>query len=219
MSNHNQSKKFLVGAALGAVLGSVSALLLAPKAGRKLREDICDVYCDVSEKSQNIADQVSKTSKSIAKNVSCTTSDLVDKAKCLVNGVTGWVEPKEEEDDMKGLLMGAIAGCAVGAVAAFLLAPKSGSELRQDLSDVSDMAQDEIVRLGKKGQKMVSNVSKKTNKWLELAEDVVGEITGKAQETGEDIFEKGKKLFNNSKINEVAEWASLGMRLWQHIQK
>ncbi|MBL7998556.1 MAG: YtxH domain-containing protein [Candidatus Kapabacteria bacterium] len=43
-----------------------------------------------------------------------------------------------ESNYMRGFVMGAVIGGAVGAVAALLLAPKSGKELRQDLADRSN---------------------------------------------------------------------------------
>ena len=38
--HHVHTKEFIVGAAIGSLLGSVAALLIAPKSGKKLREAI-----------------------------------------------------------------------------------------------------------------------------------------------------------------------------------
>ena len=50
--SHNQmsSKEFIIGATIGSLLGGASAFLLAPKSGKKIRRDICDLYDDLFEK-------------------------------------------------------------------------------------------------------------------------------------------------------------------------
>ncbi|WP_051287309.1 YtxH domain-containing protein [Paenibacillus taiwanensis] len=57
-------RKFWVGLLVGSVVGTVSALLLAPKPGRELRHDLTEGAKQASEKSQQLAKQVSdKTSE------------------------------------------------------------------------------------------------------------------------------------------------------------
>lgn len=59
-SGDNHNKNFLVGAVIGGVLGAVSALLLAPKAGCELREDISDLYENAKESTNKLACDVSE---------------------------------------------------------------------------------------------------------------------------------------------------------------
>jgi gas vesicle protein len=47
-------KAFLLGSFLGGVIGSISALLFAPKEGKKLRKDIVDKYNDLTEKTHDL---------------------------------------------------------------------------------------------------------------------------------------------------------------------
>ena len=49
MGQQNQSSDLLKGALLGALFGGAAALLLAPKSGKELREDLNDTYCSLSE--------------------------------------------------------------------------------------------------------------------------------------------------------------------------
>lgn len=56
------NKTFWIGALIGGVLGSVSALLLAPKSGRELRHDIAEGAQQVSEKTQQLAKQFGEQS-------------------------------------------------------------------------------------------------------------------------------------------------------------
>lgn len=45
---------FVVGGTLGAVLGAIAALLLAPQSGNKLREHLGDRYEDIREKAEDV---------------------------------------------------------------------------------------------------------------------------------------------------------------------
>lgn len=84
----DKRKSFLWGALVGAVVGSATALLLAPKSGRELRQDIKEGAQQVGEKTQ-IA----------MKHVSDTTSNLVDVAKGKVNDLRAWRQSRSHQDE------------------------------------------------------------------------------------------------------------------------
>ena len=48
----NQAGTFIIGALLGGAVGAVAALLLAPKSGRDLRQDIAERSEDIVDKAQ-----------------------------------------------------------------------------------------------------------------------------------------------------------------------
>lgn len=48
-------KVFFIGSLLGGLIGSTTALLFAPKEGKKLRRELAKKCCDISEKAQDIA--------------------------------------------------------------------------------------------------------------------------------------------------------------------
>jgi len=73
------NKGLLWGAIAGSIVGSVTALLLAPKAGKELRKDIADGASATLEKAQEIASQASDKS-----------AELYDKAKEVVTEVREW---------------------------------------------------------------------------------------------------------------------------------
>ena len=50
MDNHNENSHFLKGSLMGAILGGAAGLLLAPKSGKELREDISKNYTYLNEK-------------------------------------------------------------------------------------------------------------------------------------------------------------------------
>lgn len=223
MKHHVHTKEFVVGAAVGSLLGSVAALLIAPKAGRKLREDICDAYCDITDKTQDFANK----SKSLAKNLGCQTCHWVSKAKSAVNGVKknvkSWVsEEEEEEETTRDLLIGGLVGGVLGAAIGLLLAPKSGEDLRKDIADtyedISDRTQDLADNVTKKSKTFVKTAHSKTNKWLDLARNIIEDLSEGAQEKGEDWLGQVQDLVNNKRLSDALDWARLGYRVWHGVQ-
>lgn len=81
MSTRKQTKGFLLGALVGGVIGSITALLLAPKAGKELRSDISAGAQKVGEKTVEVASQVSDTTGRIAKQIGGHAIQIVDKTK------------------------------------------------------------------------------------------------------------------------------------------
>ncbi|EPY13832.1 Gas vesicle protein [Paenibacillus sp. cl6col] len=84
------NKKFWIGALIGSVIGSVSALLFAPKSGRELRKDIAEGAQQVSERTQEWARQVGEQ-----------TDELISSAKGKVSsfkqGFSSWKQRNSEE--------------------------------------------------------------------------------------------------------------------------
>jgi len=82
-------KDFFIGALVGGVVGSITALLFAPKSGRELRKDIAEQAHNVSEKTQQIARSVGET-----------TSEWAEKAKdaagTAISNVKAWRQGKKE---------------------------------------------------------------------------------------------------------------------------
>lgn len=72
----DSNKSLLWGALIGSVVGSVTALLLAPKSGRELRQDISEGARQVTEKGQELAVKVGEQSSQIVTKVK-ETADVV----------------------------------------------------------------------------------------------------------------------------------------------
>ena len=100
----------------------------------------------------------------------------------------------------KGLLLGFIAGGAIGAIFGMLYAPKSGRELRDDLRQKSDEYLDEadkyiaeardrakeLINEGKKrSDKLISDAKIKSAELLKDAEKVFNDAKSKANKTVE----------------------------------
>lgn len=216
MHNQKGHKDLLIGAVIGGVLGTAAALLLAPKAGKKLREDLRDSCCEFTEKTQDFAETMTKKGKNLVEDV----SDLSEGTKEAINSVIGWFsgEQKKSEGGVKDLLIGSIAGGVAGAALGLLLAPKAGQEIRKDLLNGYENAQDAADDFVRKSKKAARNFGVKTNKWVSIANEVVDQLTGTVKDRGDEFVSKGKEFFNH-KADDIMDLASLGIRLWQHVRK
>jgi gas vesicle protein len=90
MAENNMSgKDFLLGAVVGAALGAITALLLAPKSGKELRGDIAHQYHNVSEKTQEIAGVVKNKSLELAEKAK-------EVAATVTNDIKQWRDSRKE---------------------------------------------------------------------------------------------------------------------------
>jgi gas vesicle protein len=111
MSSDTKSSGLLLGSLIGGAVGAVSALLLAPKTGEKLREDLGNKYRVVNEKMQQIASAVGEKSKDFASNaeqkkdelttqVVNETHKLADKAnQTKENVINAWKDKEDTKRD------------------------------------------------------------------------------------------------------------------------
>jgi len=119
----------------------------------------------------------------------------------------------------KGFLLGAIVGGAVGAITALLLAPKSGKELREDLSrkssDLIDKAQDIIgekqtqiltgVNEGKiQADKIVQNAKEQAGSLMNSADRMIQEARFRASSAKEIIQDNTAKIMDAVKVGSEA---------------
>jgi gas vesicle protein len=111
MSSDTKSSGLLLGSLIGGAVGAVSALLLAPKTGEKLREDLGNKYRVVNEKMQQIASAVGEKSKDFTSNaeqkkdelttqVVNETHKLADKAnQTKENVINAWKDKEDTKRD------------------------------------------------------------------------------------------------------------------------
>lgn len=100
IEEHEGTRDLLIGGLAGGLLGAVVGLLLAPKSGERLRQDIVDNYEDVSEKAERLA----KKGKSFARTASSRADKWLNFAKHFVEELTenaqdtgeDWVEKAKE---------------------------------------------------------------------------------------------------------------------------
>jgi len=63
----NVALNFLAGMGVGALLGAVAALLLAPKSGKETRDDIKSAAEDLKEKADKVIHDLSESSEELVK--------------------------------------------------------------------------------------------------------------------------------------------------------
>lgn len=112
MSNDNNmnTKDFIIGALIGGIVGAASALLLAPKSGKELREDLNHQALNAKEKTSvltqtalekgsHYATIAKEKSSTIAKSVSEQSAHLVGRVKELTDNVRKDVEELSQSAD------------------------------------------------------------------------------------------------------------------------
>lgn len=83
-----KSKGLLWGALIGSIAGSVTALLLAPKSGKDLRQDIADGARQVGGKVQEVAGKVGEQGINLI-------GVVTDRAECVISDIQTWRSKKE----------------------------------------------------------------------------------------------------------------------------
>lgn len=130
---------------------------------------------------------------------------------------------KERVSSSKVFLVGAILGGVLGATAGLLMAPKSGKELRNDLSetyeDISERAQEFADVAGKRGHAFAKNMSSQTSEWTDRARDIVDTVSSGLKSWTENAHNGAHPKEHQNRLEEVLDWATLGISIWQKINK
>ncbi|MFD2671779.1 YtxH domain-containing protein [Marinicrinis sediminis] len=98
--NGGNGNNFLLGAIVGGVIGAAVSLLVAPKAGRELRQDLTGQCQNVGSKSKELYGSVSEKGKVLYGTVSEKGKEVAGRAKELANNVAtdvkSWKQAKNE---------------------------------------------------------------------------------------------------------------------------
>ncbi len=158
MGYQKNGKDLLTGALVGGILGGVAGLLIAPKSGRELREDIADNYCKISRSAQGFTDQVREKGRFLTHPFSRETVSE--------NGVQS-----------TPLLIGGLVGTVLGSIGAMLLAPQSGAHLREALGDkyeeIRERSEDLVSNLNSKGRNAMGQIED----WKDVLMTVVEKLS------------------------------------------
>ncbi len=83
--NSINSKDFMIGALVGGIIGAATALFVAPKAGKELRNDITEQARNISEKTDKLRRDITETAKekssTVSEVVSTKSAEIVSKVK------------------------------------------------------------------------------------------------------------------------------------------
>jgi gas vesicle protein len=101
-NDNNVALNFLAGLGVGALVGAVAALLLAPQSGKDTREDIKAAADDLRVKADKVisdlsvsSDELVKKSKEILESTRSKVQQAIETGKQAVNKSTEEVEPTE----------------------------------------------------------------------------------------------------------------------------
>ncbi|CAK4829805.1 unnamed protein product [Aphanomyces euteiches] len=108
----------------------MAALLLAPKSGRELRQDISEQYDTISEKTQQIANTVSEKTQQIASTVGEKTASI---AKTATTHTTEWVDKAKD-----------VAGSVIDEVKVWSEKRKQAGENAESADEVQEESAQEV---------------------------------------------------------------------------
>ncbi len=77
--------KFALGAVFGALVGTITGVLIAPKSGKETREDLMKKAEELKENSGELVDKAKKESKKVGDKVMKTADDLKDRTERAVD--------------------------------------------------------------------------------------------------------------------------------------
>lgn len=90
------SKDFLLGTLVGGIVGALSALLLAPKAGKELREEITNQTETLRHKGGEIYLLAREKSANLARNIGDQSREMADKVRDIRTRKNGEFEESRE---------------------------------------------------------------------------------------------------------------------------
>ena len=74
-------KDFVIGALVGGIVGAAAGLLLAPKAGRELRDDVAHQAVHLKDKSMELSSTAKEKTTQLSQQLKEQSTQLVDKVK------------------------------------------------------------------------------------------------------------------------------------------
>lgn len=110
------------------------------------------------------------------------------------------------------LYLGAACGL-LGAGAALLLAPKSGKELREDISEAITKTQEYAADLTEKGEEYFQEASSSANQFYKKAKCAVQNFAGSAKNAVEE--EVAEPIID--KIQDAVQLVQTGIQIWNSI--
>jgi gas vesicle protein len=95
-----------------------------------------------------------------------------------------------------------LIGCGIGATLALLFAPKSGGELRDDISSSAnkglELTKDTVGKLRKNASDYYDTAHEKTGDYYEIAKDKANDVYNKIAAKAENIAETVEELPENA---------------------
>ncbi|MCA9391960.1 YtxH domain-containing protein [candidate division WWE3 bacterium] len=93
---------FVVGAAIGALLGVAGGILFAPKKGEETRKELKDKFDEYSDMAGTKVQEIQQKGKDVADSAVKAGNDLKDKADAKLGEMTDAVSKLKPSEDGKG---------------------------------------------------------------------------------------------------------------------
>lgn len=154
-----------------------------------------------------------KAGKELRRNLADGYHTVSDKAQSLKNRGQRLFHLKRIEEPSfffrkSTLITGSVIGGIIGIVAALLLAPESCKALKEHLEDsyedICDKAEDFLEEVNTRGRNAVDQF----DGWKDTLSEVIGKLSSN---------KVGKQC--QSKLDEILDWANLGLRALEKFQK
>lgn len=100
------TKDFIIGALCGAFIGATTALMVAPKSGRELRDDLNVQAGSLKERASGLTDTAKDKTSTLTKTVQEQSTAIVDKVKSLKSGdkPASSASGSEKDEDAKSIV-------------------------------------------------------------------------------------------------------------------
>ncbi|MBA2728431.1 MAG: YtxH domain-containing protein [Parachlamydiaceae bacterium] len=135
------------------------------------------------------------------------THEYVDDVKDYAQRFMDLIHGVEPEHSSNKLLVGGLSGVVLGTLAGLLLAPQSGTRLREQFGDKYDEMCDSAKEVIQDIHKGKENFEDKIGDWKETLVTIL------------DNFQSPKKKSGNGHhMNNIVDWASLGLRVYNSLQ-
>jgi gas vesicle protein len=200
--SQNHLNNLLISATAGTIIGATTALLFAPKSGRRLRDDIYRTYEDLSEKGQDLMDDVVERGQKAADTASDYAEDIKNSASNLFGSTT-------QDNSNTNLLIGAIGGGVLGLAAVLFLLQSRNQE------NGDEGLLNKINKAGKLAKKNSAH-------WVETARDLLETISSKVSEPLQhngSVSHEDESEDSHSTLHNVMDLASVGFKVWQNMKK
>jgi len=194
-----EQSDFVKGALIGGCIGGLLAIFVAPKSGKQLRKDMADNYHMVQDQAY----------------------EYFDEAKEQAHMVMDTIKGVDHDDDSHSFLIGSASGAIVGALAGLLLAPQSGDELREHLGEAYDDIYNKAQSVAKTVQKKESVLEDKLEEWKDVFYTIIEKLSSSPKSLKKEAAAgiRSAKKNVNSGLEDILEWADLGMRFYNQFKR
>jgi gas vesicle protein len=174
----NREGSMVVPLLAGGFVGAGTALLLAPKPGKKVRKDLKRIFNITRDQ---VSEAVDKGKELFEESRTAVTNAVEAGKKTYVEGIEKL--EKFTKKDERSMLLPILAGGVIGAGIALLLAPKPGREVREDLKKLAASARDQVSEAVDKGKVFYGEGRTAVTKAMEAGKKVYTEGIEKFRHT------------------------------------